>query len=136
MVWDKILNKLQPVNADSFAADVQAHFFEDDTSEVTDNESDLDLKVMNLRKKIIKRRNKDKQNTYQQYLVKKAEKINYKLKYTDINQSEINSEFDSKKTTFDFMKEKKFNKQIDFIQFSDFLAIYNNKLNCLEPEKT
>jgi len=91
---------------------------------------------MNLRKKIIKRRNKDKQNTYQQYLVKKAEKINYKLKYTDINQSEINSEFDSKKTTFDFMKEKKFNKQIDFIQFSDFLAIYNNKLNCLEPEKT
>ena len=59
MVWDKILNKLVPVNHDSFAADVQAQFFhnDDDTEEQTDTESDLDLKVMNLRKKIIKRRN-------------------------------------------------------------------------------
>lgn len=92
MVWDKILNKLVQVKADSFAADVQTQFFhlEEDTSEATDGESDLDLKVLNLRKKIIKRRNQDKQNTYQQYLVKKADKINHKLKYTDIKQSEIN----------------------------------------------
>jgi len=41
-----------------------------------------------------------------------------------INQSDINTEFNTQNLTFEYMKKKKFKRMIDYIQFSDFLEIH------------
>ena len=67
--------------------------------------------------------------------MKKARHKLWQLKKLEITQNELTNEFDNVKLRTEFMKEKKFNKLIDYIQFQDFLDIHLNKTKSVEKFK-
>jgi len=76
---------------------------------------DIDFKIVELRNQIIKKRQKNEKNTYEKYAMKKARHKLWQHKKLEITQNELANEFDTVKLQTEFMKEKKFNKLIDYI---------------------
>jgi hypothetical protein len=57
-----------------------------------------------MRKKIIKKRNEQIDSNFMTFVQGKYKKLEFKLKYTEVSQEEINKEFDTNILTYEYMR--------------------------------
>lgn len=78
---------------------------------------DKEIMEQKMRQRIIRKRNEHVDTDFIQFVQNKYKKLQFKQKYYEVAQNEINKEFDTNNLTQEYMKQKKFKDIIDFIQF-------------------
>ena len=104
MFWDAEKKKLS-TNADPLRD--RFRFDDSDTqSDYSDTEENVHKLAKKLNQRVIEIHNKERGKTFHSYVQKKCGIFQEKMKQGEVLQSELNREFDRKKLTYEYMKEK------------------------------